>query len=59
MRLIRKDGRFTETDNMLYGNTLVIFSVKEEIFAITIESASIVETYRTIFNMAWRSAKAI
>ena len=57
MRLIRKEGRFTETDNMIYGNTLVIFSVKEEIFAITIESASIAETYRTVFNLAWRSAK--
>ncbi|MFH1253783.1 MAG: helix-turn-helix domain-containing protein [Candidatus Uhrbacteria bacterium] len=59
IKLIRQDGRFTETDNMLYGNTLVIFSVKEQIFATTIVSATITETYRTLFNMAWRSGKPI
>ena len=48
-----------QTDNMLYGNTLVIFSVQEQIFAITIESQTIAETYRTMFNMAWRSGKKI
>lgn len=59
IRLIRNEGRFFETDNMLYGNTLVIFSVKEQIFCTTIESANIAETYKTLFNMAWRSGKAI
>jgi sugar-specific transcriptional regulator TrmB len=59
IRLIRDEGIFDQTDNMIYGNTLVIFSVKKEIFAITIESKSIVTTYRTLFNMAWRSGKPI
>ncbi|KKW42112.1 MAG: Transcriptional regulator, TrmB [Candidatus Magasanikbacteria bacterium GW2011_GWA2_56_11] len=59
IRLIRNEGRFFQTDNMLYGNTLVIFSVKEQIFCITIESPNIAETYRTLFNLAWKSGKSI
>jgi len=59
IRLIRNEGRFFQTDNMLYGNKVVIFSVKEQIFATTIESANIAETYRTLFNMAWNSGKRI
>lgn len=57
IRFIRPgiNGRFFQTDNMLYGNSLVIFSVKKEIFAITIESAGVAETYRTLFDMAWQS----
>lgn len=59
IRLIRDEGVFTQTDNMLYGNTLIIFSVKKEIFATILESASIAKTYRTLFNMAWRAGKPI
>ena len=59
IRLIRSEGQFIETDNMLYGNTLIIFSVKEQIFATTIESRNIAETYKTLFNMAWRAGKRI
>lgn len=40
-------------------NTLVIFSVKEQIFATTIESGNIAKTYRTLFKMAWNSGKRI
>ena len=59
LRLVRSDfdGGFTMTDNMLYGNTLVIFSVTRQIFAVTIESASVTQTYRTLFDMAWCSGK--
>jgi sugar-specific transcriptional regulator TrmB len=59
IRLIRNDGAFWKADNMLYGNTLVIFSVKDQVFVITIESSNITTTYRTLFNMAWRSGKRI
>ena len=59
IRLIRNEGRFFETDNMLYGNTLIIFSVKEQIFATIIESANIAETYKTLFNMAWNSGRPL
>ncbi|MFA5995609.1 MAG: helix-turn-helix domain-containing protein [Patescibacteria group bacterium] len=59
IRLIRNEGAFWKADNMLYGNTLVIFSVKDQVFVITIESSNITTTYRTLFNMAWRSGKRI
>ncbi len=59
IRLIRDDGRFFQTDNMLYGNTLTIFSVKKQIFATQLSASNITETYRTLFEMAWRSAKTI
>lgn len=58
IRLIRH-GEVFQSDNMLYGNTLVLFSVTDKIFAITIESKSIAQTFRTLFNMAWRSGKAL
>ncbi len=50
---IRNEGLSTKIDNMLCGNRLVIFSIKEQIFATTVESPNIVETYKTLFNMAW------
>lgn len=53
------DGAFSQADNMLFGNTLVIFSVKEKIFATTIQSTSIAITYRSLFNMAWRGGKKL
>lgn len=61
IRLIKDEeqGMFWETDDFLYGNTLVIFSVKKDIFAIIIESESIAKTYKTLFNMAWRSGKKL
>lgn len=59
IKLIRNEGRFFQTDNMIYGNKVIIFSVKEQIFVTTIESANIAETYRTLFNMAWNSGKRI
>ncbi|HAT04026.1 MAG TPA: hypothetical protein DCS29_04630 [Candidatus Magasanikbacteria bacterium] len=59
IRLIRNEGRFFQTDNMLYGNTLIIFSVKEQIFATIIESPNIAETYKTLFNMAWNSGRML
>lgn len=57
IRLIRDGDSFVQTDNMLYGNTLVIFSVKEQIFATTIESKNIAQTYKTLFWMAWKTGK--
>lgn len=56
IRLIRSHGSF-DSDNLLYGNTVVIISVDEQIFATIIESPAIANTYRTLFNMAWKSGK--
>lgn len=57
IRLIRSGGGLFEADNLLYGNTLVILSVDEQIFATSIESSAIANTYKTLFNMAWRSGR--
>jgi sugar-specific transcriptional regulator TrmB len=59
IRLVRNDGVFVKTDNMLWGNRLSVFSVQEHVFVTTVESPSIAESYRTLFNMAWRSGKRI
>ncbi|PIR04375.1 MAG: hypothetical protein COV59_00830 [Candidatus Magasanikbacteria bacterium CG11_big_fil_rev_8_21_14_0_20_39_34] len=59
IRLVRNEGDFYQTDCMIYGNTVVILSVKDEIFATTIESKNIAHTYRTLFRMAWKSGKRI
>ena len=57
IRLIRAEGTFIKTDNMLYGTTLIIFSVTDQIFATIIESPYISATYKTLFNMAWKSGR--
>lgn len=53
------DGAFLMSDNMLFGNTIVLFSVKEKLFATIIESKNIVESYCAMFNMAWRGGKKL
>lgn len=53
------DGAFIKTDNMLFGNTIVLFSVKEKIFATVIESKNLTDSYRAMFNMAWRGGKKL
>jgi len=59
IRLVRNEGQFVQTDNLLYRNRLATFSVKEHLFVTTTESATIVETYRTLFNMAWKAGKPV
>ncbi|HBY73969.1 MAG TPA: hypothetical protein DEG44_04755 [Candidatus Kerfeldbacteria bacterium] len=53
------DGAFVKADNMLFGNTIVLFSVKEKIFATIIESKNLADSYRAMFNMAWRGGKKL
>jgi len=53
------DGAFLQSDSMIYGNTLVQFSVKEKIFAISIQSTNLANSYRALFNMAWRGGKKL
>jgi sugar-specific transcriptional regulator TrmB len=47
---------FGKTDNIIFGNKLAIFLLKEELFVTVIESEEIVKTYRALFNEAWKSA---
>lgn len=49
--------KFTENDNMIFGNKLAIFSLKKEVFVILIESENITDSYRNLFEMAWKISK--
>jgi len=43
------------SDNAIYGNKIAIFSYKNELMAVVIESEDVVKTYRSLFEMAWSS----
>lgn len=46
------------SDNMIYGDNLVIFSVKQgNLFAVKITSKEISQTYRVIFESLWQTLK--
>ncbi len=45
------------TDNIIFGNSLAIFSYKDVPLATVIESSDVAETYRSLFNLAWESIK--
>lgn len=49
--------KFTENDNIIFGNKLAIFSLKKEVFVILIESENITESYRNMFEIAWKVSK--
>lgn len=45
-------------DNAIYNNVVALFRIHEyNLFVVRIEDASIAATMRTLFNMAWKSAK--
>lgn len=44
-------------DNLIFGNKLAIFSSQNEFFVIVIESESIVQSFKSFFELAWQSAK--
>lgn len=43
------------TDNMIFGNKVAIITYKDEPMAVVIESSDVVETYKSMFEMVWRS----
>ena len=57
IRFFPRGIKFTENDNMIFGNKLAIFSLKKEVFVILIESVNIAESYKNFFDMAWKVAK--
>lgn len=46
-------------DTVLYGNKVVFFSLKKEIFATAIESEEISTTVKSLFEMAWQVGEKI
>jgi sugar-specific transcriptional regulator TrmB len=48
---------FTNTDTMIFRNTVNITSFHRELFTVSIESPFIAQTLRTIFEAAWTAGK--
>ena len=57
IRILPLDFEFGASDNLIFGNKLVTFSLKDDVFVIVIESKEIVKTYRTLFEWAWMQGK--
>lgn len=57
IKVLSKDKKIFDSDNIVYENKLAIFSTKKELFVIVIESPAIVNTYRILFDLAWQSVK--
>jgi sugar-specific transcriptional regulator TrmB len=57
VRFFPKDKMILNNDNLIYENKLAIFSTKKELFVILIEHPAIVNTYRVLFDMAWKDAQ--
>lgn len=54
VRLLPHTFEFGYTDNLIFANKLVIFSLKKDVFVIAIESEEIAKTYRAMFEWAWQ-----
>lgn len=54
IRLLPVDYEFGFSDNLIFGNKLVIFSLRKELFVTIIESEDVVKTYRALFEWAWK-----
>ncbi len=54
VRILPNDFEFGLSDNLIFENKLVIFSLKDNEFVIIIESEEVVKTYRALFEWAWR-----
>lgn len=59
IRYFQKDAKISDNDNMIYGDKLAIFSLKGEIFVTIIESKNIADSFRSYFNLMWKSAEKI
>jgi len=57
IRILSTEFEFGFTDNLIFGNKLVIFSLKAHVFVTVIESEEITKTYRTLFEWAWKQGR--
>lgn len=46
------------TDNFIYDNKVAIFSFKKR-FAVVVESEDLANSFRSLFELAWKSAQQI
>ena len=59
VRILSPEIEFGFSDNLIFGNKLVIFSLKENVFVIMIESEEIAKTYRALFEWAWKQGEEL
>ncbi|MBI4599483.1 hypothetical protein HY732_01010 [Candidatus Uhrbacteria bacterium] len=57
IRMLPTIFEFGFSDNLIFGDKLVIFSFKKEAFVTTIESGEVTKTYRALFEWAWKQGK--
>ncbi len=57
IRYMPRNFEFGFTDNLIFQNKLVIFSLKSDLFVTVIESEEIVKTYKALFECAWNQSK--
>ena len=59
IRILPTDFEFGLSDNLIFGNKLVIFSLRGEIFVTVLESEDVAKTYRALFEWAWKHGAAL
>jgi len=57
VRLLPTEYPFGETDTMIFGNKFVTVSLAGKIFTTVIESTHVAQTYRTMFEWAWKQGE--
>ena len=57
IRILPTDFEFGLSDNLIFGNKLVIFSLRGETFVTVIESEDVAKTYRALFEWAWKQGR--
>ncbi len=55
-KILPKEYQF-ETDNFIFGNSVVFISYREEQIAVMIESADIARTQRMAFELMWKAVR--
>jgi len=59
VRMVPKDMFLPDADNIIYDNKLAILSIKRDFFATVIENPTIVNAYRCMFELSWKSARNV
>lgn len=58
IRIAPRGIKFAANENLIYGDTMALFSLEKEVFAVRIESETIVSSMRQMFELAWRQCRA-
>ncbi|HRY82578.1 MAG TPA: helix-turn-helix domain-containing protein [Candidatus Moranbacteria bacterium] len=56
VKILPNSQFFPSVDNIIYEDRVVILSVKKNFYGVVIENSDIANAYRTMFELAWKSA---